>query len=112
MMHRKISALSVEHSFEPLLRKGLFACLIVLAGAYIYFVGSSVMHIIERKEANAQSARLANAISSMEKEYFAYSESIDYSSVASAGLSPISTLSYVYRPGNSASAATISPDAI
>lgn len=79
----------------------------VLFVSYLYFVGASVLNIIARKEATAQTAALQSAIASMEQQYFALSQSVDSRTEAELGLSPVSGTHYVYRPGNAASAGVV-----
>lgn len=97
---------------ERLVFQVLFVILFTLIVGYLYFVTASVLNIIARKEANIVSGRLEGAIASMEQEYFALSESIDAESASSLGLAPLHNTAYVYRPGSTAAAGTIEPNAI
>lgn len=112
MMHKKISILASEHPFERAVMQSLFFALAALLCAYLYFVGASVIHIIARKEATAQTVRLESAIAVMEQQYFALSRSVDGASASELGLAPVSGTHYVYRPGNSASAGVIARNEI
>lgn len=103
---RKNTALAVEHPYESALLRALMLILVVLCAGYLYFVGASVLNIIARKEAAAETTRLQSAIAAMEQEFFALSESIDESVATTIGLAPIDDAQYVYRPGT-AVAATI-----
>lgn len=115
-MNKHIAILSVEHLYERTAFRVLFAVLGILLCSYLYFVGSSVLNIIARKEATRASASLQGAISQLEKEYFVLTESVTPASAESIGLAPIGTTLYVYRPGNAAvapgSLGTIERDAI
>ncbi|MDB5238397.1 MAG: hypothetical protein JWM46_667 [Candidatus Kaiserbacteria bacterium] len=104
--------LSSEHPLEQVITKVLFITLAVLLAGYIYFVGSSVMNIIARKEADAQTTQIQSSIAVLEQQYFAVGQSVSPEKQASLGLSPISNTDYVYRPGNAASAGTIASNAI
>jgi hypothetical protein len=111
-MHKKISILASEHPFERTAVQVLFGVLVLLLCAYLYFVGASVFNIIARKEATAQTAGLQSAIAEMEQKYFALSQSVDNGSAATLGLAPVSGTTYVYRPGNAASAGVVARNEI
>lgn len=104
--------LSSEHPLESVIAKVLFITLAVLLCGYIYFVGSSVMNIIARKEADAQTTKIQSSIAILEQKYFAIGHAVDPSTSAELGLAPISRTQYVYRPGNAASAGTVASNAI
>jgi hypothetical protein len=99
-------SLSIEHPTESVLLRWLVALVVVFLCAYVYFVSLSVLNVIARKEALASIAKLQSAISLMERDYFALSQRVVPSEGASLGLAPISAISYVYRPGNTAMADT------
>jgi hypothetical protein len=92
-------SLSSEHPAERAILRGLFFVLALLACAYLYFVGASILHIIARKESAAESARLASSVGALEEEYFALSEGVTLESMTRVGLSPVSDTVYLYRPG-------------
>ena len=106
-MHKKISILAFEHPLERAAMRAMSAVLVILFLGYLYFVGASVLNIIARKEATAQTATLQSAIASMEQQYFALSQSVDSRTEVELGLSPVSGTHYVYRPGNAASAGSV-----
>ena len=85
---------------------------LALASFYTYFVGSSVLNIIARKEAIAEIARLEGAIASMEREYFELTKAMSPLAAGLLGLTPVSDTNYVQRPGNAATLVTIDSDAI
>ena len=91
--------IAAQHPYENTMFRALFGIILALVIAYIYFVGSSVLNIIARKDALAQSSRLATIIGVFEKEYFAVSNGITPDAGADLGLSPVSSTAYVYRPG-------------
>jgi hypothetical protein len=102
--HRHAFSLTAEHPAEPHTFRVLLALLGVLGCVYVYFVGASVLNVISRKEALAETAQLANAVSRLERDYFALSQGVGPEDGARLGLSPISKTEYVYRPGNAAAA--------
>jgi hypothetical protein len=105
-------SLSSQHPMENIIVKALFITLVVLLCGYLYFVGSSVMNIIARKEADTQTVQLQSSIATLEQKYFALGQSIGPDNEANLGLIPISNTEYVYRPGNAASAGTLASNAI
>lgn len=98
--------LAAEHPMENVALRALLAIFVLLILAYIYIVGASVLNIIARKEALAQSDRLSTEISSFEKDYFAVSHTVTPDAGVVLGLSPVSKISYVYRPGTVGQAQT------
>lgn len=97
-------SLSVEHPFEQHLFRVFGGTLALLACLYLYFVSASVLNVIARKEASAQSARLATEVSGLERQYYVASGEVKPEDGASMGLAPVSETAYVYRAGASASA--------
>lgn len=98
-MYKNVSILAIEHPFEGAVFRACALALIVLSFAYVYFVGSSILNVIARKEAATEAAKLSAAIGNAEKEYFAMSEAITPQTGGPLGLSAVSRISYVYRPG-------------
>lgn len=80
----------------------LMGALAVLASLYVYFVGASVLNVIARKEALTQTASLTNAVSQLEREYFAASQGVGAEDGARLGLIPLENTIYIHRPGNAA----------
>ncbi len=105
-------SLSSQHPLETVIVKALFITLVILLAGYLYFVGSSVMNIIARKEADTETVQLQSSIATLEQKYFALGQSISPANEANLGLIPISNTQYVYRPGNAASAGTLASNAI
>ena len=95
-------ALAVEDPAERVILRALVAVLVVLAFGYLYFVSASIMNIMARKEAMAQSGAIVASIGSLEGQYFSLTQSITADSAVAIGLSPISVqnTAYVERPGN------------
>ena len=104
-MHKQYSILAIEHPLERRLWAVFFAALAILFFAYLYFVASSVMNIVARKEADARATDLQGSIGALEQRYFELSQALTPESASTLGLSPVKKTAYVYRPGNSASAA-------
>ena len=104
MMHKQYSILAVEHPLEKRLFTIFFAALAILFLAYLYFVASSVMNIVARKEADARASNLQGSIGTLEQKYFELTQALTPESAGSLGLAPVRKTAYVYRPGNAASA--------
>ena len=92
-------SLSVEHPSERIAFRTLLALLFLLVFGYIYFVGSSVLNIIARKEALVKAAQISASIGDSERDYFAMSQKITPEAGTALGLIPVSNTAYVYRPG-------------
>ncbi len=104
-------SLSTEHPFERHAFRVLGAVLALLIFGYMYFISASVLNVMARKEALAQVTQSQGAIAALEEQYFSLSHSVTPDSGASIGLSKVSDVDYVYRPGNVGSA-TIARNAI
>ncbi|QSH39504.1 hypothetical protein JXR01_00620 [Candidatus Kaiserbacteria bacterium] len=48
----------------------LLAALVVLAFLYVYFIGSAVVHVVERKEVQHTIANVSSRIATLEVDYF------------------------------------------
>ena len=105
-------SLAIVHPYERIFRQVLFVVLTALVLAYLYFVAASVLNIMARKEASTATLTLQTYIADMEGEYFALSHDVSPAHAGSIGLSPVGETTYVYRPGNAATAVTIQPNAI
>jgi len=86
-----------EHSIERTALKATCLLLALLACGYLYFVTSSVLHVMARREALAQIDAMQGSIGALEQQYFALSQDITRQSGASLGLSPVAKTDYVYR---------------
>lgn len=93
-------SLTIEHPAEPAAFRSLVAVLGVLAVLYVYFVGSTVLNVVARKEANMQATSLASAVAQLESDYFAATQEIGPEDGARLGLAPVAQTEYVHRPGN------------
>jgi len=98
-------ALAAEHPGERAVFRLLGAILLILASLYVYFVGATILNVVARKEAVANTAALATAVSKLERDYFALSQGVGPEDGARLGLSPLSNVVYVHRPGATAVAA-------
>ena len=94
------AVVALEHPNERLLFQALCFALALLACGYLYFVTTSVMNVIARKEALAQSSQIRGSLGSLEQQYFALSESITPEVASALGLAPIKDTEYVYKPGS------------
>ncbi len=97
---RHAFSLTSEHPGERLLFRALTFAVVLLAFSYVYFVGSTILNVIARKEALAESAKRATVVSKLEREYFAISQGIGLEDGTRLGLSPVAKTLYVHRPGN------------
>ena len=100
---RQTQVLAVEYPIERHLFTALVLLLTVLFCSYFYFVVGSVFNVIGEKQADANSADLQSSIASLEKQYFALSQTLTPQAASSMGLAPVQNTQYVYRPGNAAS---------
>lgn len=105
-------SLSREHPMERMIMRILLALIAISIFGYLYFVSASVLNVMARREADAQTVKLQSSIADMERQYFALEKGIDASSASALGLAPVAPAQYVFRPGNAASAATIGSHAI
>jgi hypothetical protein len=96
---RRIS-LTIEHPVERITFRAFVCMLGVLASLYLYFVGTSVLNVVARKESLRETAALANAVSQLEREYLVASQDIGPEDGARLGLTPVSKTVYIHRPGN------------
>lgn len=97
-------SLSLEHPMERMIARTLFALIVLSIFAYLYLVSASVLNVMARREADAQTVKYQSSIAQMESQYFALQKGVDESDAASLGLAPIKGTQYVYRPGNAAAA--------
>lgn len=95
-------SLTVEHPAERIVFRTLVSALFLLAILYVYFVGATILNVVARKEAVAQTAHLASAVSELERDYFAISKAIGPEDGARLGLAPVANTVYIHRPGNAA----------
>jgi len=99
LIHKKVVALSVEHSAETMVLRSLFALVALLLLAYLYFVSASILNVMARKEALARADTLQSQTALLEQRYFSLSQELTPIAAQELGLAPISGTDYVYRPG-------------
>ena len=77
---------------------------------YMYLVGASILNVIAMREANTETARLGNAVSLLEREYFSIAQAVDPANALRLGLTPISSTVYIHRPGTLSAGAPAEAD--
>ncbi len=95
----KNMAFAAEHRFERYFMHVLTICVALCALVYVYCVVASVLNITARKDALRQATAIESSIGVLEEGYFALSQHITPSAAGTLGLAPVSSASYVYRPG-------------
>lgn len=105
-LHLQVSrprvGLAMEHPLERRAFSILLAALLVCILAYLYFVTASVLQVMASTEANDQIASIDQSMGSLEANYLALSAEISPQQAPALGLAPVSSVTYVYRPGNEA----------
>lgn len=104
-------SLSREMPIERHVLRILLIVIAALACAYLYFVCTSVLNVIARKEAMVKIINVQSEISEQEQEFFKLSQNITPEMAPRFGLAPASAPEYVYRPSNTV-AATIGANEI
>jgi len=102
------ASLYSEHPFERLLISLLVLSLLVLTGAYLYFVSASVLNVVARREAVTKADDLLSAMANAEQEYFALKEEVDTEEMRALGLQRVEREGYVYVPGATALSSALS----
>lgn len=96
---RENLSLTAEHPIERAMFRLIAAALLILIGAYVYFVSASVFNVVARKEALAQTSSLGSSLSFLERDYYTMAGAVKPSEGERLGLTPVSSTRYVYRPG-------------
>lgn len=96
--------LAKEYLFEVRVRSILLILVGVFALGYVYFVSTSVLYVIARKDAHTQIAQVESTIATLESEYFALSGAVSLDEATKLGLVPVAQKSYVTRTTVHASA--------
>ena len=96
--------LAKEYAFETRMRRVLLILIGMFALGYVYFVSTSVLYVIARKDALTQIAQVESAIATLESEYFALSGSISLNEAEKLGLVPVTKKNFVTRTTHHASA--------
>lgn len=100
MLKKKTVVLAVEHPYEHIAFNVLLLVLGLLIFAYLYFVAASILNVVARREALAQSDRIESSIGGLEQRYFSLSQELTPDEGSRLGLVPLTQPSYVDRPGN------------
>lgn len=69
----------------------------VLSLLYLYFIGGTVMHIVERKNIEAEIRSLSTQMSALESEYAERGKSLDLSQAINAGYMEVKNIAHVSR---------------
>ena len=101
---RSVFSLTAEHPFERAFLRMLIVAIVAFSVLYVYFVGATTLNVIARKEARAETLKLATVVSELERDYFALSQGVGPEDGERLGLSPVADTSYVHLPGNAAQA--------
>jgi len=95
-MRTKVKQLN--NNFEKEMFWGLLTMLVIASFLYAYFVNSTILNIVERKDINKEMVFLSSDVSEMEMEYFALSNKIDLPYIYSLGFKDASSYtSYASR---------------
>jgi hypothetical protein len=93
-----------EYAIEKRTRSAILIMLGLCAFGYVYFVSTSVLNIVARKDAHTQMAQLESSIADLESEYFFLSSAISRDAALKIGLVPVSSRNFVTRTTIHASA--------
>lgn len=93
---------AIEHPLEARARQALIGLIAVLAFAYLYLVGASILNVMARTEAQTRMTTMRDSISSLESKYFELSQALTPESGLAVGLSTSVHAAYVHRPGATA----------
>lgn len=104
--HIHSKALTIQQPWEAVLLRIIFGGLLILAGAYLYFVISSILNVMAQREAQLGSQHIQNSISALEGTYFTLTKSVTPEDGIALGLASINKPLYVTRPGTVGSAQT------
>jgi hypothetical protein len=96
-LNHKTSLMTAEHPYEALVLRSLFAVLAILVCAYLYFVSSSVLNVIARKEAAAAAVKTESNVGVLEQQYLALTHGVTPEQGLAMGLQPIKSATYVRR---------------
>jgi hypothetical protein len=93
-----------EYAIEKRIRNSILIMIALCAFGYVYFVSTSVLNIIARKDAHNQISTLESTIGTLESEYYNLSSSISRNVASELGLVSLSSKSFVTRTSLHASA--------
>ena len=80
-----IRALLQTHTLQQKLTLCLLASAVILFGAYVYFVNTTVHHVVERKALDSTAGEQATRVSELEFDYMALKNSITLETAYAAG---------------------------
>lgn len=75
----------------------LITAIVVLAFSYVYFLGSAVVHVVERKEVEQTIASASSRIATLEVDYFKQKGSITEDLVTTMNFKSVAQKEYVDR---------------
>jgi hypothetical protein len=93
-----------EYVLEKRMRHFVLMLIGFCAFGYVYFVSTSVLNIIARKDAHTQITQVESAIGTLESEYFYLSSAISQDAAKDLGLVPVLRKNFVTRTSIHASA--------
>jgi hypothetical protein len=93
------TAFAMEYPKERYILQTLILMLVACFALYLYFVSSSVVHVMERKDALARANTIESTISTLENTYFTLSQGLTAQEGSHIGLVPITNIVYVHREG-------------
>lgn len=99
--NRKVSV--ATFAGESHLLQFLILVLGLCVAAYLYFVGLSIMNVIENREARVESERLQSIVVNLEQEYFKLSKGVTPEMGVNMGLVKTFGTSFVRRTNGMAS---------
>lgn len=85
------------YNFEERAFAALASLLVLSAGLYIYFISATVLSIVERTNAIAETKVLDTKISELESEYMTFGSGIGLSEAKLLGYQEIAKIDYVSR---------------
>lgn len=96
----------VDHpSFERRMFGGLVFLLAASMAVYGFFLGKTVVSVIERKVAEAEVSKIASSIGAIEAEYLTLSSGIDLNTALSYGFTESKKTAYAVSGGDRPSVA-------
>ena len=99
--HKQVNV--AAYAGESHLVQFLILALVLSIGAYLYFVGLSIMNVIANREAIAESERLQSIVVNLEEQYFKLSKDVTPEMGVNLGLKKTSDTTFVRRASGMAS---------
>ena len=104
--------LAKEYVFERRARRVIFLIIGLCAVGYIYFVSTSVLYIIARKDAHTQISQVESQVATLESEYFVLSSTISIEEAEKLGLVSVSKKNFVTRTSVHASLSEVASNGL